>query len=228
VDDRPALGVVVADDAFLLREGICRLLRDDGAIRVLDTVSDAPGLLAAVDRLAPDVVVTDIRMPPGHQMEGIVCAHEILAAHPGTGVVVVSQYADAAYALELFRNGTAGLCYLLKEHVTDREQLLRAVHMAAAGGSVVDPVVVDQLVAGHATGSVQDPLLRLTPRETDVLRDMAKGLSNRGIADSLHLSESAVEKHIASVFTKLDLPPTPTVHRRVTAVLALLRDRRGA
>jgi DNA-binding NarL/FixJ family response regulator len=225
-DDRRSLGVVVADDAYLLREGICRVLRDDGGIDVLDTAGDAPGLLAAVDRLSPHVVVTDIRMPPGHGMEGIACAHAIRARHPGTGVVVVSQYADAAYALELFRDGTAGLCYVLKEHVTDREQLVGAVRLAAAGGSFVDPVVVDQLVSGHADGGRRDPLLRLTSRESDVLREMAKGLSNRGIADSLHLSESAVEKHIASVFTKLDLPPTPTVHRRVAAVLTLLRDRK--
>jgi DNA-binding NarL/FixJ family response regulator len=224
-ETRP-LGVVLAEDGYLMREGIQKLLAEDESVQVLDTVVDAPALLAAVDRLTPDVVVTDIRMPPGYGMEGIECARAIRARHPGTGVVVVSQYADATYALELFREGTAGLCYLLKERVADRRQLLDAVHQAARGGSVVDPVVVEHLVDRRATLAGPDPLGRLSPRETDVLRVMAQGRSNLGIARDLHLSESAVEKHIAAILAKLDLPPEPTVHRRVAAVLTLLRGLR--
>ena len=217
------LRVALADDHYLVREGIRAALEDTGQVDVVATVG-APGPLDdAVDRLRPDVVVTDIRMPPDHRTEGIELAHRVRARHPDIGVVVLSQYADAAYALALLGDGRAGLAYLLKERVGDPAQLLHAVQEVAAGGSVIDPDVVAVLVS-HAARGPTSALATLTARERDVLEQMAQGRTNAGIAAELHLSESSVEKHSSAIFAKLHLTDEPQVHRRVAAVLAYLQD----
>lgn len=217
------LRVVIADDNFLVREGIRQLLERPGELDVVAAVADAAELLAAVDRLRPDAVLTDIRMPPEHRMEGIDAAHAIRAAHPGVGVVVLSQHADEGYAFALLRDGSAGLGYLLKERVSERAELLRALRETAAGRSVVDPTIVDALV-GRQARRTTSRLHALNERELHVLGQMAQGRNNAGIADALHLSQSAIEKHIKSIFTKLGLGAEPQTHRRVSAVLAFLRD----
>ena len=221
------LRVVLADDNYLVREGTRRLLEESGAIAVTAAVGSATDLLDAVSRTTPDVVLTDIRMPvpgtTGQSMEGIAAAHEIKARTPSVGVVILSQYADESYAFELFRNGTAGLAYILKDRVGDLAQLLAALREVAAGGSVIDPQVVEALVARRARLR-ESPLARMTPRELDVLREMAGGHGNAGIATLLSLSESSVEKYVNSIFAKLGLTTEIQVHRRVAAVLAFLRD----
>lgn len=216
------LRVVIADDHYLVREGTRAALEDVADIEVVAAVATAEELETAVARLDPDVVVTDIRMPPSHHTEGIDVTHRLRAARPGLGVVVLSQYAEASYAFELFRDGTAGLAYLLKERVGDPAQLVRAVREVAAAGSVVDPDVVATLV-GHGTRAASS-LAHLTERELDVLAQMAQGRTNAAIADHLHLSESSIEKYATSIFSKLHLGDEPQVHRRVAAVLAFLRD----
>lgn len=215
--------VVIAEDNYLVREGTRRLLEDSGAVQVLAAVGSAEELLDAVDRLTPNAVLTDIRMPPGHDMEGIHAAHRIRASRPQVAVVVLSQHADEAYAFQLFKDGTAGLAYLLKERVGDMDELLRAFRETMAGRSVIDPAVVEALVVSRSRQS-QSPLAALTPRETDVLREMAQGKTNAAVAESLSVSESAVEKYANSIFSKLGLSEEPQVHRRVAAVLAFLRD----
>jgi DNA-binding NarL/FixJ family response regulator len=230
------LRIVIADDNYLVREGTRRLLEDSGQVTVQAAVGSAPELLDAVRRARPDAVLTDIRMPaspaagqaPGPAsarpaMEGIDAAHSIKATAPGVGVVILSQYADESYAFELFRNGTTGLAYLLKDRVGDLRQLLSALREVVAGGSVIDPQVVDALVTRRVRLR-ESPLARLTPRELDVLREMAQGRGNAGIAQNLHLSESSIEKHVNAIFTKLDLASEALVHRRVAAVLTFLRD----
>ena len=217
------LRVLIAEDNYLVREGTRRLLEDSGDVDVIAAVGTAEELLDAVKRLRPHAVVTDIRMPPGHHMEGIEAAHAIRAAHPEVGVVVLSQYAQEAYAFELLKNGTGGLAYLLKDRVGDLDELLRALREVCAGRSVIDPEVVEALVARRAR-LADSPVARLTPRELDVLRAMAQGKTNSAIAVGLFLSESAVEKHINAIFTKLGLTAEPEVHRRVAAVLTYLRD----
>ena len=224
------LRIVMADDNYLVREGARRLLEDSGDIDVAAAVGSAPELLDAVERLRPAAVLTDIRMPSGQRgsdgrpsMEGIDAAHAIRSAHPQTGVVVLSQYADESYAFELFRDGTAGLAYLLKDRIGEVGRLLEALREVSTGGSVIDPQVVEALVRGRAR--VRASALRnLTPRELDVLREMAQGRGNAGIAAHLHLSESSVEKHVNAIFTKLGLTTEDLSHRRVTAVLTFLRD----
>ena len=216
------LRVVLAEDNYLVREGTRRLLEESGEVEVLAAVDDAEQLCDAVRRLRPDAVLTDIRMPPGHHMEGIEAAHAIRAAHPEIGVAVLSQHADAGYAFALLRDGAAGLAYLLKDRLGDVEELVRALREVAAGGSVIDPVVVDALVA-RQTRRARSPLSSLTPREFDVLREMARGRTNAGIETALHLAGSTVEKHVNSIFSKLGLAEEP-VHRRVAAVLAYLQD----
>ena len=218
-----ALRIVIAEDNYLVREGTRRLLEDSGEVDVLAAVGTAEELLDAVARLRPDAALTDIRMPPGHHMEGIAAAHAIRAAHPQVGVVVLSQHADEAYAFHLFQAGTAGLAYLLKERVGDLDDLLRALREVVAGRSVVDPQVVEALVA-HRARLAQSPLGSLSPRELDVLCEMAQGKTNQAIAQTLVLSESAVEKHVNAIFSKLGLSEEPQVHRRVAAVLTFLRD----
>ena len=227
-----ALRIVIADDNYLVREGTRRLLEDSGQVTVLAAVGSAAELLDAVRRSRPDAVLTDIRMPPAGgeadvaarpAMEGIDAAHAIRAADTDIGVVILSQYADESYAFELFKNGTAGLAYLLKDRVGDLQQLLAALREVTSGGSVVDPQVVDALVSRRVRLR-ESPLARLTPRELDVLREMAQGRDNAGIAAELSLSESSVEKYVNSIFAKLDLASEQLVHRRVAAVLTFLRD----
>ncbi|WP_235921812.1 response regulator transcription factor [Lentzea tibetensis] len=216
------LRVVIAEDNYLVREGTRRLLEDSGEIDVLAAVGDADDLRDAVRRLSPQAVLTDIRMPPGHHMEGIDAAHAIRAEHPGIGVAVLSQHTDESYAFALLRNGTAGLAYLLKDRLGDLEDLVRALREVARGGSVIDPLVVEALV-GRRTRTAGSPLAALTARELDVLREMAQGKTNAGIEQALHLSSSTVEKHVNAIFGKLGLADEP-VHRRVAAVLAFLRE----
>lgn len=217
------LRVVIAEDNYLVREGTRRLLEDSGAVEVLATVGTADELRDAVRRLGPDAVLTDIRMPPSHHMEGIDAAHWIQTEHPDTGVAVLSQHTDASYALALFRDGTAGLAYLLKDRLGDVEDLIRALREVAQGGSVIDALVVEALVT-RRTRTARSPLATLTPRELDVLREMAQGKTNAGIEQAVHLSASTVEKHVNSIFSKLELAEQP-VHRRVAAVLAFLQER---
>jgi DNA-binding NarL/FixJ family response regulator len=216
------LRLVIAEDNYLVREGTRRLLEDSGAVDVLAAVGTPAELLDAVDRLSPEVVLTDIRMPPGHDMEGIEAAHRIRARHPDVGVVVLSQHVDEAYAFELLKNGTAGLAYLLKERVGDSEELLRAMRETVAGRSIIDPAVVEGLIARRKRLE-RSPLADLTPREMDVLREMAEGRTNAAIASRLSVSESAVEKYANGIFSKLGLSEEKQVHRRVAAVLAYLR-----
>jgi DNA-binding NarL/FixJ family response regulator len=216
-----ALRVVLAEDNYLVREGTRRLLQDSGAVEVLAAVGTAEELHDAVRRISPDAVITDIRMPPGHHMEGIEAARAIRADHPRIGVVVLSQHTDQSYAFELLRDGAAGLAYLLKDRLGDVEDLVHALREVSAGGSVIDPVVIDALVARRAR-TASSPLTALTARELDVLREMAQGRTNAGIEAALHLSASTVEKHVNAIFTKLQLTDAP-VHRRVAAVLAFLK-----
>jgi DNA-binding NarL/FixJ family response regulator len=217
------LRIVIAEDNYLVREGMRQLLESSGDVQVLAAVSTAEDLLDAVSRLRPDAVITDIRMPPGHHMEGIEAALAIRAVHPQVGVVVLSQHADEAYAFQLLREGTAGLAYLLKERIGDRSELLRALHETVAGRSVIDPLVVEALV-GRKARLAASRLRELNARELDVLRQMAQGKTNPAIAEALALSGSAIEKHINAIFSKLGLSEEPQVHRRVAAVLTFLRE----
>lgn len=219
------LRVVLAEDNYLVREGARRLLEASGEVEVVAVVGSAPELVDAVGRLAPDALVTDIRMPPGHGTEGIDAALELRARRPELAVVVLSQYNDPLYAAKLFANGAAGLAYLLKDHIGDDEGLVRALRECVAGRSVIDPDVVEALLGSRARPA--SPLARLTPREIEVLSGMAEGRTNSALAAALHLSDSAVEKYINAIFTKLDLPPEAAVHRRVAAVLTYLREAQG-
>jgi len=216
------LRIVIAEDNYLVREGTRRLLEDSGQVEVMACVSNAEELLRAVDGLQPDAVLTDIRMPPGHQVEGIEAAHAIRKQHPGIGVLVLSQHSDAAYAVQLLKDGTGGLGYLLKSRVGELDELLHALHEVAAGRSVVDSGVVERLV-DYRTRQAESPLKLLSEREIDVLREMAEGKGNASIAGSLHLSESSVEKYVNAIFSKLGLSEEKLLSRRVAAVLAYLR-----
>lgn len=216
------LRIVIAEDNYFVREGTRRLLEDSGTVDVIAAVGSAEELRDAVRRLRPDAVLTDIRMPPGHHMEGIEAAHAIRAEHPGVGIVVLSQHADAGYAYALLRGGATGVGYLLKDRLGDVEELVRALREVSAGGSVIDPTVVDGLVARQARAA-SSRLAALTPRELEVLREMAQGRTNAGIEQVLHLSGSTVEKHVNAIFAKLGLGDEP-VHRRIAAVLAYLQD----
>ena len=216
------LRVVLAEDSYLVREGLRRVLESSGQVTVLDAVPTAEELLSVVARDAPDAVMTDIRMPPGHSTEGIRAAHAIRAAHPSVGVVVLSQHAEAGYVLDLVRHGADGLGYLLKERIGDREQLVHALRETARGGSVIDSVLVDALV-GRRRLEQTSGLADLTDRELEVLRAMAQGMSNAAVAATLYLSESSIEKHVSAIFAKLGLAEEPRLHRRVAAVVAYLR-----
>ncbi|WP_353807922.1 response regulator transcription factor [Agromyces sp. SYSU T00194] len=216
------LRAVIADDHYLVREGVRRALTGSGEVEVVADAGSAIELEVVVDHEVPDVVVTDIRMPPGNGTDGIEAAHRIRARHPSIGVVVLSQYNDAAYAMDLLRHGTAGLAYLLKERIGDPATLVGAVQAVAAGGSRLDPAVVEALV--RAPRREASPLGQLTEREHDVLELMAQGRSNSGIAGALHLSESSIEKYATSVFAKLGLSDEPHLHRRVAAVIAFLHE----
>src|SRR3954451_15938105 len=215
--------IVLAEDHFLFREGIRRLLESHDEVRVVAACGDLESLLAAVESERPDVVVTDIRMPPSGGDEGIQAAARIRETNPQTGVVVLSQYADPGYALALFEAGTARRAYLLKERIEDVDQLVAAIRTVADGGSVVDPNVVGRLVAAKARGE-QSPLHELTPRERDVLREMAEGKNNAAIAASLVLTERSVEKVIHSIFRKLGIAWEAATHKRVKAVIVYLAD----
>ena len=215
--------IVFAEDNYLVREGTAALLAGVDEIDLIASVGDLSGLLRAVEELAPEAVLTDIRMPPTNTTEGIDAARRIRAEHPDIGVVVLSQYAEEEYAYELLRDGAAGLGYLLKERVADVEELVRALTEVAKGGSVLDPKVVEALVA-RRDRMARSPLAQLTEREREVLSQMAQGKNNASIAAALFLSERAVEKHINSVFHKLALSAETDVHRRVMAVLAFLRE----
>jgi DNA-binding NarL/FixJ family response regulator/DNA-binding winged helix-turn-helix (wHTH) protein len=216
-----ATRLVLAEDHYLLREGMRRLLETNADLDVVGVCDDLESLLAAVEAERPDVVVTDIRMPPGNLDEGIRASDRLRVEHPDVGVVVLSQYLEPAYALALFDAGTERRAYLLKERVHDVDQLVAAIRAVAEGGSVVDPKVVEALVA-ERTRREQSPLNELTERELDVLREMAEGKNNAGIAAALHLSERTVEKAIHAIFLKLGLAWETTVHKRVKAVILYL------
>ena len=217
------ISLVLAEDSYLMREGIKALLDEVEDVEVVAAAENHDDLVAAVATHAPDVVVTDIRMPPTQTDEGIRAAATIRENHPETGVVVLSNHVEPELAVRLFEHGSSGLAYLLKERVGDLDHLAKAIEAVAGGGSVVDPQVVDALVSARtAKTSVLD---RLTPRELEVLGEMAQGRNNAAIGEVLFISERAVEKHINSIFTKLDLSFEDNVHRRVRAVLLYLGGR---
>ncbi|MDX6504898.1 MAG: hypothetical protein QOE29_2023 [Gaiellaceae bacterium] len=218
-----ALRLVLAEDHYLVREGVRRLLETRPELEVAAACGDLGSLLAAVDAERPDVVVTDIRMPPGGTDEGIQAAKQLRETHPELGVVVLSQYASPGYVLALLEGGSARRAYLLKERVRDLDQLVAAIHAVAEGGSMIDPKVVEALVAENAR-TEESPLSQLTPRERDVLRGMAEGKNNAAIAEVLVLTERSVEKVIHSIFLKLGLTWETTVHKRVSAVILYLAE----
>jgi DNA-binding NarL/FixJ family response regulator len=220
------LRVVVAEDSLLVREGIITLLEHQSGLSVCGACGSYDDLMDTVDREHPDVVVTDIRMPPSGTDEGIRAALALRDSQPGIGVVVLSQYVDPAYALALLERGSEGRAYLLKERVSDATQIVRAIEEVARGGSVIDPVVVEALVAQRQKQR-SSAIERLTPREREVLDQMAQGRNNAGIAQALFLSERAVEKHINALFSKLGLGSEVDVHRRVKAVLLYLAEEGG-
>jgi DNA-binding NarL/FixJ family response regulator len=211
--------VVIAEDSVLLREGVARILADAG-FEVVGQAGTADELMLKVRSYSPDVAIVDIRMPPTHTDEGLQAAHEIREKHPGIGVLVLSQYIEPAYAMELLAESAEGVGYLLKDRISDVHEFSDAVRRVADGGSALDPEIVSQLV-GRRRGD--DPLGELTPREREVLGLMAEGRSNQGIAERLVVTERAVEKHVTSIFSKLNLPAATADHRRVLAVLAYLR-----
>ena len=215
--------VVLAEDNYLVREGVRRLLEREPALEIVATCGDLDSLLATVDAERPDVVLTDIRMPPAGLDEGIQAADRLRESHPTVGVVVLSQYAEPRFALTLFEAGSEGRAYLLKESVDDVEQLMTAIRAVAVGGSMIDPRIVELLVAAKLRAE-RSRLADLTPRECDVLRGMAEGKNNAAIARTLFLAESSVEKVIHSIFAKLGLPWHDQIHRRVKAVLVFLAD----
>jgi DNA-binding NarL/FixJ family response regulator len=213
------LRVLVADDSVLLREGLVRLLQESGC-EVVAQAGDAPDLLRKVRAHKPDLAIVDVRMPPDNTDDGLRAALTIRSEQPQTAVLVLSQYIEDQYAIELIGEGHEGVGYLLKERITDVDALLEAVHRVADGGSVLDPQVVSQLLRRNRR---EDPLELLSDREREVLELMAEGRSNHAIAERLVISERAVEKHVTSIFSKLDLPPAEDDHRRVLAVLTFLR-----
>ena len=215
--------VVFAEDNYLVREGTAALLQSSDEVELVGTAESLDELLSAVEEFAPDVVLTDIRMPPSNTTEGIDAARKIRTDHPEIGVVVLSQFAEEEYAFELLKDGAAGLGYLLKERVSNLEEIVRALNEVAKGGSVLDPKVVEALVAAKDR-MAHSPLASLTDREREVLENMAQGKNNAAIAKSMFLTERAVEKHINSLFHKLGLSEEIDVHRRVMAVLAFLQE----
>jgi DNA-binding NarL/FixJ family response regulator len=212
---------VIAEDSVLLREGLIRLLTE-GGFEVVGQAGDADDLMRKTRAHKPDVVITDIRMPPGQSDEGLRAAQAIRAELPGTGVLVLSQYVEERYAMELLGEDAEGVGYLLKDRVADVERFLEAVRRVADGGSALDPEVVSHMLGRRRR---DDPLAALTPREREVLELMAEGRSNLAIADQLVVTERAVEKHVTSIFGKLGLTATADDHRRVLAVLAFIRAR---
>jgi DNA-binding NarL/FixJ family response regulator len=217
-----AIRLVFADDSYLIREAVSKLLASHEEIELVATCEDFDSLIDAIEAEEPDVVLTDIRMPPDGTDEGIRAAEHLRENRPQTGVVVLSQYSDPDYAVKLFEKGSARRGYLLKERIEDPEQLAGAIREVAAGGSVIDPQVVDALVTARARAE-RSSISELTPRETEVLGEMAQGKNNAAIAESLVLTERAVEKHIHSIFSKLNLSYEKDAHKRVKAVLLYLR-----
>jgi DNA-binding NarL/FixJ family response regulator len=215
------LRVVVAEDSLLVREGIGNLIARDPGLELVGAAEDLDGIAAVIAEVAPDVVVTDVRMPPDLSDEGIRLAVDLRRSHPQIGVVVLSQYAEPAYAQALLGGGSAGRAYLLKERISEPGQLIAAIKAVAAGGSVVDPTIVDLLVASNVRQD-DSGLSLLSQRELEVLDHLAQGKSNAAVAEALFLTERTVEKHINAVFAKLGLEATPDVNRRVTAVLLRL------
>jgi DNA-binding NarL/FixJ family response regulator len=213
--------VVLAEDNYLVREGVKLLLESEPALDLVAACEDLPSLLKAVEELSPEVVVTDIRMPPTSTDEGIQASELLRESHPDIGVVVLSQYAEPEYALMLLEKGASRRAYLLKERVSEIDQVRAAIEEVARGGSVIDPKVVEVLVAAKSRAK-ESPLERLTPREREILSEMAQGKNNAAIAAALVLTERAVEKHINSIFSKLALSEEKDVHRRVKAVLMFL------
>jgi DNA-binding NarL/FixJ family response regulator len=218
-----AIRVVVAEDSLIVREGLVQLLAASPSVNVVAAYGNVDAVLAAVERDRPDVVLTDIRMPPSNTDEGIRLADQLRERRPGTGVVVLSQYAEPPYVLALLEHGSDRRGYLLKERIHDRGQLVSAIDAVAQGGSVIDPKIVEVLVAGKARAA-RSPLAELTPRERDVLAEMAAGKSNKAIAESLVLTKRAVEKHVNSIFMKLGLAESEDVSKRVKATLMFLAD----
>jgi DNA-binding NarL/FixJ family response regulator len=218
-----AIRVALAEDNVLLREGISRLVDAHGDLELVGVASDLPELLALIEAENPDVVITDIRMPPTGTDEGIQAAAWLREHRPHVGVVVLSQYTAPAYALALLEEGSAGRAYLLKERVAGIDELVVAISTVAAGGSVIDPAVVDELVNARSARRSSD-LTWLTPRESEILAEMAQGKSNSAIAAALNVSERAVEKHTNSIFSKLGLTEEKDVNRRVKAVLLYLSE----
>jgi DNA-binding NarL/FixJ family response regulator len=218
--------VVLAEDNALLREGISRLVDAEDDLEIAGVAGDLPELLALVDEAKPDVVVTDIRMPPTGTDEGLRAASWVREHHPEIGVVVLSQYTSPTYALALLEEGSAGRAYLLKERVAGADELAQAIRVVAAGGSVIDPLVVDELVRARTSRKSSD-LEWLTPRESEILAEMAQGKSNNAIAETLGISERAVEKHSNAIFSKLGLSEERDANRRVKAVLVYLSEHDG-
>jgi DNA-binding NarL/FixJ family response regulator len=213
--------VVLGEDDYLVREGITQLLRDEETIDLLAAAHDLDSVAAAVVEHEPDVLVTDIRMPPSGTDEGLRIARQLREEHPRIGVVILSQHAEPEYAVALLDDGAAGRAYLLKERLSDIAQLVHAIHEVAGGGSVVDPKVVDQLMSAR-DAAARSALEPLTPTERRVLAHLAEGKSNAGIAAAIGTTPRSVEKHIAGIFGKLHLENEPNVHRRVKAALAFL------
>jgi DNA-binding NarL/FixJ family response regulator len=216
-----SIRVILGEDSLLVREGITRLLEEDGRIELVETCTDFDSLREAVDRLLPDAVLTDIRMPPTHTDEGIRLAAELRSTHPEIGVVVLSQHAELVYAMALFKDGSHRRAYLLKERLKEEGELGRALREVATGGSLVDPRIVDELFAAQNT-SKESHLDRLTPREREILAMVAEGRSNNAIAEALVITKRAVERHINAIFAKLELGESDDVSRRVKAALMYL------
>lgn len=215
--------IVLADDHYLVREGVAALIGTEPGLELVATCADHDSALAAVEEHRPDVLITDIRMPPTGTDEGVRVAARLRRTHPETAVVVLSQFVEPAYALVLLEDGSAGRAYVLKERVSDIDELVAVVRAVAGGGSWIDPKVVDSLVRSRSTPA-DSPLRHLTPRELEVLAEIASGKNNRAIAEALVLSGGAVEKHIHSIFYKLGLTEEAAVHRRVAAVLLFLAE----
>jgi DNA-binding NarL/FixJ family response regulator len=224
--DAPAIRVVLADDSFLVREAVGRILDEDQHVELVATCKDSPSLLAAVQRERPAVVVTDIRMPPGLEDEGIEVAAQLHETHPEIGVVVLSQYAEPRFGLALLEHGSDRRAYLLKERVHDRRQLIAAIEAVAQGGSVMDAKIVEVMISRRTRGA-DSPLGELSARELEILAGIAQGKSNARIAAELVLTKRAVEKHINAIFLKLQLSHAEDVSRRVKAALIYLADQDG-
>jgi len=223
VPREPAIRVALADDSYLVREALGHVLADADGVEVVITCADRDSLLEAIETMRPDVVVTDIRMPPGDDDEGLQVAAGLRDAHPEVGVVVLSQFAEPRYALALLDGGSDGRAYLLKERIHRSGQLVSAIEAVARGGSMIDSKVVEALIAAR-TRAERSPLTDLTPREIEILAFVARGCSNQAIADELFLTKRAVEKHINAIFLKLGLSQIEDVSRRVKAALIYLAE----